>query len=169
MGVGAVVLATATACSSSTMIHTRPSGASLYIDDEPVGVTPYLMSDTKIVGSTTRIRAELPGYEPLQVAIQRNEKFSVGACIGGVLVLVPFLWIMGYRDSHHYELRPLAGGGWEHQQPPPGTAEPGDQWGAPPSGWDGPTQGYPPPQPPPSQGYPPPRQPYPPPPPPPRR
>jgi hypothetical protein len=42
--------------------------------------------------------------------ITRNEQFSVGACIGGVLVLVPFLWIMEYKPEHSYELTPAKPG-----------------------------------------------------------
>jgi hypothetical protein len=75
------------------------------------------------------------------VAIQRNEQFSVGACIGGVLVLVPFLWIMGYKPDHTYELRPLAGPSWEHG---PGE-HPEQRWEQPPPGWQEPP---PPPRPP---------------------
>jgi hypothetical protein len=41
------------------------------------------------------------------VALSRNEEFNVGACIGGVLVLFPFLWIMNYKPEHTYELTPL--------------------------------------------------------------
>jgi len=133
------------ACSSNTYIQTRPSGAAVFLDGEHVGSTPYLMQDSKIVGSTTHVRLELPGYEPLHAAIQRNEEFSVGACIGGVFLLVPFLWIMGYKDTHSYELRPMAGGGSWDGQPPPNGGSPWDQ--PPPPNWG--TQPPPPPPPPP--------------------
>ena len=147
---------TTAACSSSTYIQTRPSGAAVFLDGEHVGSTPYLMQDSKIVGSTTHLRLELPGYETLNAAIQRNEDFSVGACIGGVFLLVPFLWIMGYKDTHSYELRPMGGGGWDGQpQPPPNGGSPWDQppppsWGTPPPpSWGTPPQPPPPPPPPP--------------------
>lgn len=116
------------ACSSSTVIQTNVPGARVYLDGAYVGTTPYVMSDTKIVGSTTQVRIEAPGYQPVNAIITRSEDFSVGACIGGVLVLVPFLWIMGYNPSHTYLMEPATGapgapgapapGGWE--QPPPG-------------------------------------------------
>ncbi len=94
------------ACASSTLIKSSPAGAKVYLDGEMVGRTPYTMSDTKIVGSSTRVRLLLDGYEPYDANISRSEDFQVGACIGGVLVLVPFLWIMGYRAEHSYELSP---------------------------------------------------------------
>ena len=31
-----------------------------------------------------------------------------GPCIGGAFVLIPWLWIMGYRPDHNYELEPLS-------------------------------------------------------------
>src|SRR5688572_12404494 len=78
------------ACSSTTVIRSNPPGARVFLDEQPVGVTPYAMSDTKIVGSTTRVRLEYPGLKPHHAIIQRNEKFEVLACVGGVFLLVPF-------------------------------------------------------------------------------
>lgn len=52
-------------CSSTTLIQSEPSGAKLYMNGEYMGVTPFSYSDTKIVGSSTEIRLEKEGYEPL--------------------------------------------------------------------------------------------------------
>ena len=131
-----VTVVAAAACSSTTMIRTNVPGAKVYLNGEFVGQTPYPMTDTKIVGSVTQVRLEAPGYHPTIVAITRNEQFSVGACIGGVLVLVPFLWIMEYKPDHFYELVPAHGppagpgapppGHWPPPgPPPPGHAPPG--------------------------------------------
>jgi hypothetical protein len=129
--IAVLTLAAVCACTSSTVIRSNPPGARVFIDGSPVGVTPYVMSDTKIVGSTTQVRIEAPGFQPYSTAISRNEQFDVVACIGGVFLLVPFLWIMGYKPDHMYELQPAQGGGGYGQPQPTG--------------------GYPPPQ-----GYPPP-------------
>lgn len=93
------------ACASSTVIRTNVPGARVYLNGMYAGSTPFMMTDTKIVGSTTHVRVEADGFEPIETVITRNEVFDVGACIGGVLVLVPFLWIMGYQPDHFYELR----------------------------------------------------------------
>lgn len=100
-----------TSCASTTMIHSTPAGAKLYLDGENVGTTPYKHSDTKILGSTTMIKLQKEGYEDLNTSFSRNEKADVGAIIGGVFVLVPFLWTMKYKPSHTYEMIPLANTG----------------------------------------------------------
>ena len=140
----AIVTVTAflTACTSSTPIRSNPPGAKVFIDGSYVGTTPYEMSDTKIVGSSTSVRLEYPGYQPVAATIKRSEEFDVVACIGGVFLLVPFLWIMGYKPDHTYE---MGQGGYG---PPPPAYPPAQ-------GYPPPQQGYP--QQPPAQGYPPPQ------------
>lgn len=93
-------------CTSSTVIRSNVPGARVFLNGEYVGNTPYTMSDTKIVGSTTQVRIEAPGYAPAVASISRSEEFSVGACIGGVFFLVPFLWIMDYKADHFYQMAP---------------------------------------------------------------
>jgi len=112
----------ATGCASTTIIRSQPPGAKVYIDGESVGQTPYVMSDQKIVGSSTHVKLVLDGYEPFNAVIQRNEQFEVGPCIGGVLVLFPFLWIMGYKPEHNYELLPAGRGMLAPQQQVPARA-----------------------------------------------
>jgi hypothetical protein len=120
--VAGLTLCAVASCASTTVIQSRPSGARIYLDGQPAGVTPYTMSDTKIVGSTTMVRLEYPGYEPTTGFISRNEEIDVLALIGGLLVLVPFLWLMDYRPLHVFELRPL---GAYPGYAPPGYAPPG--------------------------------------------
>jgi len=108
----ALLLASAvliTSCASKTLIKSSPEGAKVYIENAYVGVTPYTYSDTKIVGSTTYIRLEKDGYEPLSTTFSRNEKADVGAIIGGVFVLFPFLWTMKYNPERVYDLQPVVG------------------------------------------------------------
>ena len=95
-------------CASSTMIYSSPDGAKVYLNGEPVGKTPYLHTDTKIVGSTTTVRLEKEGYNPFYTTFSRDEEVDVGAIIGGIFVWVPFLWTMKYKASHTYEMVPLS-------------------------------------------------------------
>ena len=96
-------------CASSTMIQSVPTGAKVYLNGELAGKTPYLHSDTKIVGTVNDLKLELDGYKPLYTSFSRNEEVDAGAIVGGVLVLIPFLWTMKYKPTHSYELIPLDG------------------------------------------------------------
>ena len=95
-----------TACSSTTVINSQPTGAKLYMDGSYKGQTPYTYSDTKIVGSTTQIRLSLDGYSDFYGSLTRSEQLDVGALIGGIFVWIPFLWIMDYNPDHTYILIP---------------------------------------------------------------
>jgi PEGA domain len=144
---GLVTLLAFTGCASSTVLQSQPPGARVFLNNVPVGTTPYTMTDANIVGTTTQVRLEYPGYQPLNTYIVRNEELDPLALIGGCFLLVPFLWVMKYSASHFYQLQP--GGG-----PPAGWGAPQDQGGYPPPQGAYPPgpAGYPPPPP----GYPPP-------------
>ena len=95
-----------TSCSSTTMIQSIPNDAKVYLNGESVGTTPYTHRDTKIIGSTTTVQLEKEGYEPFSTSFTRDEEADVGAIIGGVFFLIPFLWTMKYKPTHTYELTP---------------------------------------------------------------
>ena len=103
---GSVLL---TSCANTTMIQSNPSGAKVYLNDEPVGTTPYPHQDTKIIGTTTTVKLEKSGYEPLHSSFTKDEEVHVGAFIGGLFVLFPFLWAMKYKPTHTYDLIPISG------------------------------------------------------------
>ena len=96
-----------TGCASVTLINTVPEGARVYIQDQPVGYTPYTYSDEKIVGSVTPIRLELEGYKPLSTVLVRNEEVDIAPIVGGFFFAWP-LWLlsMKYQPVHLYELVP---------------------------------------------------------------
>ena len=103
-----VVLALLSGCSSKTMMNSVPQGAKLYMDDQYKGLTPFLYSDTKIVGTSTRVRLEREGYQAMNTLLVRNERADVAAIVTGCFFLVPFLWTMEYDHTHTYELLPLS-------------------------------------------------------------
>lgn len=94
-------------CSSTTMIQSSPSKAKVYIDGSLVGETPYLHTDSKIVGSSMVVKLEKDGFNPLVATITKDEEVNVGAIIGGLFVVVPYLWIMKYQPEHNYVLNPI--------------------------------------------------------------
>lgn len=101
--VAAAISSSMIACSSTTMIRSTDPAAKIYVDGELKGKGMVTHTDTKTVGSTTSVRIEKPGCEPMHYTFSRNEEFDAGACAGGVFVLVPFLWIQKYKPEHVYE------------------------------------------------------------------
>ena len=93
-------------CASSTIIDSSPSNAKIYVNGENVGTTPYKHRDTKIVGSTNQIRIEKEGFKTYKTTFSKNEEIAVGPLIGGLFVLVPYLWIMKYKQARVYDLTP---------------------------------------------------------------
>ena len=96
----------AVGCASKTLIKSRPEGAEVFLDNVRKGVTPLTHSDTAIAGSTVHLRLKKEGYRDFDTVLRKSE-FKVGPCIGGVLVLFPFIWVLGYPDEHEFELEKL--------------------------------------------------------------
>lgn len=93
-------------CASSTMIESFPTGAELYLNGEAVGYTPYQMTDTKPMFSSTSVRIQKEGYRTFYTTITRDEEADVGAIIGGVFFFLPFVWALKYKPTHFYKLVP---------------------------------------------------------------
>jgi hypothetical protein len=144
-----ITVAAFAGCASSTVLQSQPPGARVFLNGVPVGTTPYTMTDTNMSGTATQVRFEYPGFEPFNAMIVRSEELDPLALIGGIFLLVPFLWILGYQPTHFFTMQPLGGA-----QPPTGGG-----WGAPPPQGcyppGPPAQGGYPPAPPPQGGYPP--------------
>ena len=90
-------------CSSSTTIQPNDPEVKIYVDGEMKGRGTTTHADTKIIGSNTSVKLSKEGCEDQNYNFARNEEFDVGACIGGCLVLVPFLWVQKYKPVHNYE------------------------------------------------------------------
>ena len=103
-----VIVVFITACASTTKIDTTPSGATVYVNGERAGTTPYNYADTKIVGSTVQFKIKKEGYQDFETSMTRNEEPDTGAIVGGVLTFIPLLWAMKYKPTHTYELVPVA-------------------------------------------------------------
>lgn len=95
-------------CQSTTMIQSSPGEAKVYINDEYKGKTPYMHTDTKIVGSSFTLKLEKDGYKPFITRISRDETIDPGAIAGGIFFAVPFLWTMKYYPVHQYEMTSIS-------------------------------------------------------------
>ena len=89
-------------CASTTTIKSRPDGATVYMDNIKIGATPMQYSDTALAGTTKSLKLTKDGYKPLETVIRKSE-FQWGPLIGGLLVLFPFIWILGYPDIYEFE------------------------------------------------------------------
>lgn len=103
-----VIVLILTSCSSSTLIQSNPTKAKVYIDGAFVGETPYLHTDSKIVGSSMVVKIEKDGFAPIISTITKDEEVNIGAVVGGLFFAVPFLWTMQYQPLHSYELKPIS-------------------------------------------------------------
>jgi hypothetical protein len=97
------VLVQIVACSSTTRIQATNPNAKIYVNGEYLGQGSGSHTDTRIVGARNEVRLESNGCKPQVESFSRNEELSVGALIGGIFLLVPFLWIMEYKPSRTYE------------------------------------------------------------------
>ena len=90
-------------CASTTTISVNDKDARIFIDGEFKGKGAVTHTDQKIVGSTTHVDIKKQGCKPQSYAFSRGEVFDAGACIGGVFLLFPFLWIMKYKPARTFE------------------------------------------------------------------
>jgi len=92
-------------CSSSTIISSGPDNAELYVNGKFVGETPYELSNSSLSGTCLSLKLKSKGYINRHAKVCKNEEVNIGALIGGLLFLLPFVWIGGYQDYHHYEMK----------------------------------------------------------------
>ncbi len=102
----AVALCVAAGCASTTVIHSQPECAAVYIDNVKYGVTPLRYSDRALAWSSKSVRLEKAGYRPVQATIKKDS-VATGPLLGSVLIL-PGLWAWGYPDEYSFELEPAA-------------------------------------------------------------
>lgn len=93
-------------CASSTVIKSIPPGAKLYLDGQVKGETPYTFTDRSIAGTWRNLTLKEEGYKDFIAHIKRDE-LSVPALIGGIFLLVPFLWIFEYPAEYAFEMEKL--------------------------------------------------------------
>ena len=66
-------------CSSSILISSYPSGASVFANGEFIGETPVRHWDAEPSGSLLDVRIEKDGYENLTADIEKTGRVNFGA------------------------------------------------------------------------------------------
>jgi len=93
-------------CASTTLIKSNPPGAKLQIDGQSVGETPHFYTDKAAAGTVKTVILKKEGYKDSNGFIRR-EKLSVSALIGGIFLIVPFVWILEYPSQYNFEMEKL--------------------------------------------------------------
>ena len=85
-------------CTSATLIKSNPPGAKLYLDGQLKGETPYTYADAAAAGTMRTVSLKKEGYKDFTGHIKR-EQLSVPALIGGILILIPFIWVLSIHQN----------------------------------------------------------------------
>jgi len=93
-------------CASTTLLKSNPSGAKIQVDGQVVGETPQFYTDKAVAGTSKTVTLKKEGYKNLDSYIKR-EKFSVPNLIGGIFLLVPFVWILEYPSQYNFKMEKL--------------------------------------------------------------
>jgi hypothetical protein len=99
------VMAILSACSSTTLIHSVPPGAKVFVDDNYIGNAPIPYRDNKVSLSNTRFRLEKEGYDAFEIQVMKDEALHGGAILGGIFFLLPWFWVLKYNPERTYELK----------------------------------------------------------------
>ena len=90
-------------CASATVVKSNPPGAKLYLDGQLKGETPYTYADRAAAGTMRTVTLKKEGYKDFTGYIKR-EQLSVGALIGGILILIPLIWVLEYPPEYTFEM-----------------------------------------------------------------
>ena len=93
-------------CTSTTLLKSNPPGAKLQVGGQVVGETPRFYTDKAVAGTVKTVTLKKEGYKDLDGYIKRN-KFSVPMLIGGIFLIVPFIWILEYPSQYNFEMEKL--------------------------------------------------------------
>ena len=93
-------------CASATVIKSNPPGAKLYLDGQFKGETPYTYSDRAAAGTMRTVTLKKEEYKDFTGNIKR-EQLSVPALIGGILFLIPLIWVLEYPSQYTFEMEKL--------------------------------------------------------------
>lgn len=92
-------------CSSTTQISVKDHQVDIYADDQLIGKGNARYTDTKVVFSKTHITLKKDGCEENKHIIKRNEETDWLAFTGGLITLIPFLWVKKYKPIHEYDFK----------------------------------------------------------------
>ena len=93
-------------CASTTLIKSNPPGAKLQVEGKVVGETPHFYTDKAVAGTMKTVTLKKESYKDFNGYIER-EKLSIPALIGGILLVIPFAWILEYPSQYYFKMEKL--------------------------------------------------------------
>ncbi len=115
------LLSVSTGCSSTTMIRSRPSGATVRnVRGEKVCKTPCDFSGGGVIGSSEVLLLEKEGFVEDTLTIRKDHVngLAIAGWVAGAAVtwwtvvglglLVPIAWMADYAPAYNVELEPVA-------------------------------------------------------------
>lgn len=63
-------------------------------------------TDMSISGSQKSVEIKKEGFDDFQTILKKKGRAHGGAIIGGIFLLIPFIWVVQYDIEHKYELTP---------------------------------------------------------------
>jgi hypothetical protein len=113
----------ASACTSTTVISSRPAGAHLYLDGVYKGDTPYTHSETTFVWTKHAVRLEKDGYKESRGMIYADN-WNVAGVLASIFCFLPgLLFSTEYRPSYEFSLEPAQPAYPGATYPPPHSSE----------------------------------------------
>jgi hypothetical protein len=93
-------------CASTTYVKSNPPGARLQVDGQFLGETPKFYTDKAVAGTTRSVTLKKEGYKDFNGYLKR-EKLSIPILIGGILLIVPLVWVLEYPSQYNFEMEKL--------------------------------------------------------------
>ena len=85
-----------TNCASTTIIRTQTEGTEIFVDDNYLGEKSAVYTDRKIAFRSSDLRIEKKGCKTQTYTLTKSDQIDYLALVGGILMIVPTLWIMKY-------------------------------------------------------------------------
>ncbi len=91
-------------CATATRLHTRPEGATVYVDGELIGKTPVVYDNDPGLPRRYHVQLYKPGYAPLDFYLDAKMSWLWGYV--GAVTLVPYLWAWSLGREYVFALTP---------------------------------------------------------------
>jgi hypothetical protein len=94
----------ATSCKTTTTITSTPSAATVIVNGKSIGETPVVFTTRKTTLQKTKISITAPGYQTVDTALSRNQRY-VNQRIFAAPLLLPLLYLHDLNPNNHFPLQ----------------------------------------------------------------